>query len=204
MTFKVYYPPLPDEIVLLVHDIISDIRIPLDHVMFKVAYEDARNKSPTKIGLSFFNSLERYEKWKKENAKFFPPEIFVALDRWYTTPPAYAGGKDMLYALNVLSNWEKHRHLEVNAAAAQVVMPVLNFIPVGQHGPEAVMQWNADRTVLTVFRTPAGVMYFPPPSFSSRLVFIGDLPLAPIGVEVHLQNMLDLAIALYDELYQLA
>lgn len=123
---------------LLLGDVIHNLRAAMDHAVWAVTPADVRDKSPTDVAFPLHTDEARYDRWAAKRAEWYGAKVFEVLRYFQPFNAAGTGTLHPLHILQLLSNTDKHRLLNI-VAHYQVDMGAVRVVPEPPGGVRSIV-----------------------------------------------------------------
>lgn len=170
--------PLPDSLANLTNEVVFHLRTALDNAVFGLAVS-AGVENPRCAAFPFSGSAGELDKAIKGRCKDVPEEIYP-LFRAYQP---YRGGNDLLWALNEVSNTDKHALLAIAVATELGDVDMLGGALVGGLPINPTWDSRKQEIKLATFlagHTPQGYMNYTPFIAFNEIPVVGGEPVSGV------------------------
>jgi hypothetical protein len=197
-------PPMPRKFSALLGDCIHNLRAALDYCTWAAASPDARSSNATQVAFPLHDTAKGFNEWKRKRGSWYGAATLDVIER---AQPFHANESERIHQLKllqVLSNTDKHRLLNVADYVHMDLGPV-----VVEPEPEGLVSWVADDGPVSVgdviarieFRRPLGdghevllkplfgwyeCVRYEPPGGEAQWLMVGEMmnAIAPFVVDV--------------------
>ncbi|UNB52979.1 hypothetical protein [Mycolicibacterium sp. YH-1] len=98
---------------LLLGDVVHNLRAAMDYAVWAITPAEIQEQRPTDVAFPLYSTPKQFRDWVKKRVDWYGPTVFAVIEANQPFNTIGSGQLDPLHILQVLSNTDKHRLLNI-------------------------------------------------------------------------------------------